>query len=244
MWSASDRSNSIAYHNPIGTSKAGALIINAEACIISLVSKDALWYGCCMPMRVAIYARVSTTDQNCAMQIKELREYCANRDWSIEQEYIDEGWSGTKANRPALRRCMADAAKRKFDAVIVWKLDRWGRTVAQLSTDILSLDSAGIRFICPGQGIDTDKSNSMSRLLINILSSFAQFERDVIHERIIAGVKFAQKHGTKSGKPIGRPGKVFDKQAVKDLRLAGLSIRAISQQLDISHGSVQRSLIV
>jgi DNA invertase Pin-like site-specific DNA recombinase len=81
-------------------------------------------------MRAAVYARVSTTDQNCEMQLKELREYCQRRRWEIVGEYVDLGWSGARTSRPQFDRIMRDASLHKFDCVIVWKLDRWGRSVS------------------------------------------------------------------------------------------------------------------
>lgn len=175
------------------------------------------------------------------MQLDDLRNYAAGRGWEVTQEYVDQGVSGAKATRPALKQCLLDAGRRRFDVLLVWKLDRWGRTVAQLSTDILALDSAGVRFLCPNQGIDTDKSNSMSRLLINILSSFAQFERDVIHERVVAGVRHAQKHGTKSGVRFGRPTKIFNRQEVRDLRAEGKSWNEIVAVTGQSKTTVRRA---
>lgn len=209
-------------------------------------------------MRVAIYARVSTSDQNCEMQLSELSRYIESRGWAITEAYIDDGYSGATANRPALKRCLADALTRKWDVLMVWKLDRWGRTVAQLSADILALDSAGVRFICPSQGIDTDQNNPMSRLTINILSAFAQFERDVIIERVACGkaryvADFAagrigkDKH-SRSGKDLAphRPSRVFDRQKLLDLRAGGLSIRAISKQMGLPvmsvHNEIRRAI--
>src|SRR6185312_1270292 len=188
----------------------------------------------------AIYARVSTTDQDCKVQLAELREYAKGRSWAVAAEYVDTGYSGGKASRPQLDKCRADALRRRFDTILVYRLDRWGRSVSQLSADLLALDSAGVRFICPAQGIDTDQSNAMSRLLINVLSAFAQFERDIINERVVAGVRHAQKHGTKSGLPFGRPRAIFDRSKVQELRASGLGIRAIAEQLGVSHGSIQR----
>jgi hypothetical protein len=109
-------------------------------------------------VRLAIYARVSTADQQCEMQLRDLRQYAAARGWTIAGEYVDTGWSGKNADRPALKRCVADAKARKWDAVAVWKMDRWGRTVQQLVNDINDFDSAGIRFIAITQSIDTDAS--------------------------------------------------------------------------------------
>src|SRR5215471_6368748 len=106
-----------------------------------------------MLMRCALYCRVSTTDQNCEMQLRELREYIARRCWQNGGEYIDTGFSGAKASRPVLDRLMADAAKRSFDGVVVWKLDRFGRSVLNLSHQLAALTSYDIRFISTTQGL-------------------------------------------------------------------------------------------
>src|ERR1051326_7868010 len=96
-------------------------------------------------MKIALYARVSTADQNCEMQLRELRDYAAARKWTIHAEYVDTGWTGAKINRPELTRLMQDARKRPFDAVLVWKLDRWGRSVADSIKGIQELTSLGVR---------------------------------------------------------------------------------------------------
>src|ERR1700724_4324553 len=114
-------------------------------------------------MRCALYARVSTTDQNCEMQLRELREYISRRDWKCGGEYIDAGFSGAKASRPALDRLMADAAQRKFDCIVVYKIDRFGRSVLHLNQQLVALTSYGVRFLAISQGLDTDQSNPASR---------------------------------------------------------------------------------
>src|SRR3954465_1098568 len=136
------------------------------------------------------------------MQLHELRQYAFSRGWNLTDEYVDTAWSGKNAERPEFRRGVADAKARRFDAIAVWKLDRWGRTVQQLVNDILDFDSAGIRFIAITQGIDTDSSNPISRLLLHIMAAFSEFERAVINERVVAGIRNAQSKGTRSGKPI------------------------------------------
>jgi putative DNA-invertase from lambdoid prophage Rac len=197
--------------------------------------------GKCEPsVRVAIYARVSTTDQQCEMQLRDLRQYAAARGWSLAGEYVDNGYSGKNANRPELKRCVADAKARKFDAIAVWKLDRWGRTVQQLVNDIIDFDSAGIRFIAITQGIDTDASNPMSRLLIHVMAAFSEFERSVIVERVIAGVRNAQAKGTRSGNPIGRPKRVFNRAQVIEMRQAGLSLAQISAATGLPKTNIRR----
>src|SRR5579864_9681306 len=142
-------------------------------------------------IRAVIYARVSTTDQNCEMQVRELREYAARRGWQVSAEYIDTGWSGAKASRPELDRLMKDAAFRRFDAVLVWKLDRFGRSVRNCLDGIESLRTNGVRFLAVSQSIDTDESNPTARLLLHILASVAEFERELIRERVRAGIKSA-----------------------------------------------------
>jgi len=193
------------------------------------------------PVRLAVYARVSTADQHCEMQLRDLRQYAAARGWNLIDEYVDTGWSGKNAERPELRRCVADAKARRFDAIAVWKLDRWGRTVQQLVNDILDFDSAGIRFIAITQGIDTDSSNPISRLLLHIMAAFAEFERAVINERVVAGIRNAQSKGTRSGKPIGRPKRIFNRQKVRELRQAGLSLAQISAATGLPKTTIRRA---
>jgi putative DNA-invertase from lambdoid prophage Rac len=123
-------------------------------------------------MKAVLYARVSTTDQSCEMQLLELREYASRRGWQIVDEFVDTGWSGATASRPELDRLMRDARLRRFDAVLVWKLDRWGRSVADCIRSIQELASHGIRFVAATQNIDTDESNPASRLLLHLFAAF------------------------------------------------------------------------
>jgi putative DNA-invertase from lambdoid prophage Rac len=181
-------------------------------------------------MRCVCYARVSTTDQNCEMQLRELREYISRRDWKNGGEYIDTGFSGAKASRPALDRLMADAAQRKFDCIVVYKIDRFGRSVLHLNQQLAALTSYGVRFIATSQSLDTDEKNPTSRLLLQILASVAEFEREMIRERTLSGIKAARA----AGKIIGRPRRVFRRDEVVRLRdEQGLSWRAIGAKLDI-----------
>src|SRR5215471_8514591 len=156
-------------------------------------------------MRVDVYARVSTSDQNYEMQLRELRAYASARRWTVTDEYVDTGWSGARANRPELTRLMSDARKRWVDAVAVWKLDRWGRSVADSSKGIQELASLGVRFIAVTQNIDTDESNPMARFLLHVMAAFAELERELIRERTVAGIRAARA----KGKTLGRPKRVF-----------------------------------
>jgi len=181
-------------------------------------------------MRCALYARVSTTDQNCEMQLRELREYIVRRDWKSGGEYVDTGFSGSKANRPALDKLMADAAKRKFDCIAVYKIDRFGRSVLHLNQQLAALTSHGVRFIAISQSLDTDEKNPTSRLLLQILASVAEFEREMIRERTLSGIRAAQA----AGKIVGRPKRVFRRDEVLRLRdVENLSWRAIGKKLGI-----------
>src|ERR1035438_5416338 len=168
-------------------------------------------------MRCALYARVSTTDQNCEMQLRELREYIARRDWKSGGEYVDHGFSGSKASRPALDRLMADAAKRKFDCIVVYKIDRFGRSVLNLNQQLAALTSHGVRFIATSQSLDTDEKNPTSRLLLQILASVAEFEREMIRERTLSGIRAARANG----KTLGRPKRIFRRDELIRLREIG-----------------------
>lgn len=192
-------------------------------------------------MKVALYARVSTTDQNCEMQLRELRQYAKARGWKVADQYVDTGWSGAKASRPELDRMMADAARRQFDGVMVWKLDRFGRSVRNCIDGIGTLRGHGVRFLATSQSIDTDERNPAAQLLLHILAAIAEFERELTRERVAAGTKryreeFSEgKAKSRSGKnlPVGRPKKVFRRDEANRMRSEGLSYRAIAKALGV-----------
>src|SRR5437868_7673501 len=125
-------------------------------------------------MRVALYGRVSTTDkgQDPEMQLRELREYCERRGWKIAQEYVDAGVSGCKDSRPALNRLMADAHGRKFDAVLVCKIDRWGRSLKHLVTSLADLDAYGVAFVSLRDNLDLGTPSG--RLMFQIIGAMAE----------------------------------------------------------------------
>jgi len=186
-------------------------------------------------MKTAIYARVSTGDQNCEVQLRELRDYVARRGWGGAIEFVDAGFSGAKASRPALDRLMSAASRREFDCVLVWKIDRFGRSVLHLSQQLAALSSYGVRFMAVSQGIDTDAANPSSRLLLTILAGVAEFEREIIKERTLSGVRAARANGT----VLGRPKRVFRRDEVIRLRdQEGLSWRAIATQLKLPVSTV------
>ena len=190
-------------------------------------------------MRAAIYARVSTTDQHNDIQIRELTEYVRRREWELAGIYEDQ-MSGAKSSRPGLDRLMQDARSRRLDVVLVLKLDRFGRSLVHCVSAIQELQSLGIRFIATSQGLDTDESNPASKLLMHILAAVAQFERELIRERVSAGMKAARIRGTRTGNAIGRPRRVFYRDEVLRLRGDGLSFEKIARQLGIGVGTVAR----
>jgi len=188
-------------------------------------------------MRAAIYARVSTTDQDNSLQVAELTEYVRRRGWELADVYQDT-LSGSRADRPGLDRLMEDARLRRFDVVVVWKLDRFGRSLVHCVSAIQELAGLGIRFIAASQGLDTDESNPASKLLLHILAAVAQFERELIRERVQAGVRRARAQG----KRIGRPRRVFDREEVHRLRRQRLSIAKIARRMGLGVGTVARTL--
>jgi DNA invertase Pin-like site-specific DNA recombinase len=189
-------------------------------------------------MRVAIYARVSTSDQNCAMQLTELRRYVKARGWPKAAEYVDTGFSGTKASRPDLDRLMGDARTRKLDCILVWKLDRWGRSLGNLLGSLAELGGLGVRWIATTQNLDTDESNPTGRMFLHIIGAGAEFEREMIRERTRAGLA----HARSKGRVGGRPAKVWDRHGAQNMRNAGMSWRAIGLKLGIPQSSVRKGL--
>ena len=185
--------------------------------------------------RVAVYSRVSTNHgQDPELQLRELREYTASRGLTIVQEYTDVGYSGSKDSRPALNRLMADAHQRKFDAVLVWKIDRWGRSLKHLVTSLADLDAYGVAFISLRDNLDL--STPSGRLMFHVIGAMAQFERALIQERVRAGLRNAKA----KGKRLGRPPVVVDQAEISAMRDSGASWRAISEKLEIGLGTVHR----
>ena len=185
-------------------------------------------------MMIAIYARVSTSDQSCEMQLHELRQYVAKRGFQVLAEYVDTGFSGASSSRPRLDQLLRDARLQRFEAVLVWKLDRWGRSVAHCVRSIQELVSLGIRFLSPTESIDTGADSPMSKFLLHLFAAFAEMERGIIRERVCAGVRAAKAKGTR----LGRPRRVFRRDEVLRLRGEGMSWRKVAQTLDLPMSTV------
>jgi DNA invertase Pin-like site-specific DNA recombinase len=187
-------------------------------------------------MRVALYGRVSTLhNQNPEMQLSELREYGARRGWQIVGEYVDEGVSGSRERRPQLDRLMADAHRRKFDAVLVWKIDRFGRSLRHLVNALADLDAYGVAFISLRDNIDL--STPSGRLMFQVIGAMSEFEKSLIIERVRAGLRNAVARGVR----LGRPRTSVDAAQIASLRASGASWREISEELGIGVGTACRA---
>lgn len=188
-------------------------------------------------MRAAIYGRVSTTNhgQDVSLQLRELRQFADARGWQIASEYVDSGVSGSKDSRPELNRLMADAKRRKFDAVLVWKLDRFGRSLRHLVNALAEFESLGIAFVSLTNNLDL--STPSGRLMFQIIGAMSEFERSLIQERVKAGLRNAQAKGRK----IGRPRATVDVRQIATLRAQGLSYEAIGKQLGASDATIRRA---
>lgn len=191
-------------------------------------------------MKVALYTRVSTDDQNSTIQISKLKEYCKFKAWEIHDIYNDQGLSGRNPNRPEFRRLLQDAGKKRFDAVLVWKLDRFGRSMKDLINSINYLQENQIRFLSMTDHIDT--SSASGELLLHVLCAVAHFESRVISERTKACYEYARKNGIL----MGRQGKIILKPDLK--RMAeqyekGLSIMDIAKLNKINFDTTRRYLI-
>lgn len=188
-------------------------------------------------IRVGLYARVSTLNgHHPEMQLDELREYASRRGWQIAGEFVDEGVSGAKESRPALNRLLADARQRKLDAVLVWKLDRFGRSLKHLVNTLADLEALGVAFVSIRDNIDL--TTPSGRLMLHLVAAMAEFERALIQERVRAGLQNAKK----KGKRLGRRPVAVDASKIASLRASGASWRAISRQMGVGSGTLYKAV--
>ena len=187
-------------------------------------------------MRAAVHARVSTVNngQSPEMQLRDFSEYCTRRGWAVAGEYVDVGITGSKEKRPELDRLMADAHRRRFDVVVVWKFDRFARSVSHLLRALETFQTLGIEFVSLTEGVDT--STPAGKMIFTVLGAVAELERSLIAERVKAGLRNARA----KGKKLGRPKKVLDAARIVDLRAAGHGWRAIAKQLGVGVGTLYR----
>jgi DNA invertase Pin-like site-specific DNA recombinase len=191
--------------------------------------------------RVAIYARVSTANngQDPAMQTRELHEYSRRRGWSVAGEYVDIGISGSKEKRPDLDRLMADAHRRRFDVIVVWKFDRFARSVSHLLRALETFRALGIEFVSFSEQLDT--STPAGKLVFTVLGAVAELERSLIGERVRAGMRNARLKGRKIGRP---PLTALNQETRQAIILAHSnhegSLRGLAARFSTSLGTVQR----
>ena len=188
-------------------------------------------------MKAALYARVSTTNgQDPTMQTRELKEYCERRGWKIAGEYVDTGISGAREKRPELDRMMADAHRRRFDAVVVWKFDRFARSVSHLLRALETFKALGIEFVSLSEQLDT--STPMGKMVFTVLGAVAELERSLIAERVRAGLRNARA----KGKKLGRPRKAVDRSRIAALRRSGASWEKVGEALGVGEATVRRAV--
>jgi len=188
-------------------------------------------------MRAAIYGRISKSNhgQDIGLQTGELRQFCEARGWQIAGEYLDEGISGAKDSRPELNRLMADAHKRRFDVVAVWRFDRFARSVSHLLRVLEQFNALGIAFVSLSEQIDT--TTPTGKMIFTVLGAVAELERSLIAERARAGLRNARA----KGKRLGRPRVAVDAAQIARLRAQGLSWPQIARELGVSVGTAHRT---
>ena len=188
--------------------------------------------------KAAVYGRVSTRHhgQNPQVQVDELRSYASRRGWLVE-EYIDHGVSGSLESRDSLDRLMNDARRRRFDVVLVWKLDRFARSLKHLVIALAELEALGIAFVSVSDNLDL--TTPAGRLMFHVIGAMAEFERELCRERILAG----QRHARAKGKHLGRPRTQVDFERVKKMRLSGMTWRQIARELDVPLGTLHRACV-
>lgn len=185
----------------------------------------------------AIYARVSTSDkgQSTEMQVRELTEFAKLKGFPIFRVYEDKGFSGSSSNRPMLKELMQDVRDGKVTHVLCWRLDRWFRSLKEVVNTLNEFAERKIVFVSLKDGIDL--SSSTGRLMANLLACFAQFEVEVIRERVRSGLENARRHGR-----VGGRRQQIDREKVLGLRSQGKSLQDIADQLGVTKSAVSKTL--
>src|SRR5579863_8536212 len=188
--------------------------------------------------RVCLYARVSSSNghQDPELQLRELRAFAAARGWAVTGEFTDVGVSGSKDRRPKLDLLMAGAKSRAFDILLVWKLDRFARSLKHLVTALAEFDALGVQFVSLRDNLDL--TTPSGRLMFYVIGAMAEFERALIQERVRAGLRNARA----KGKKLGRPRADVDPTQVEVMRASGSSWREIAEKLGVGLGTVHRTL--
>ena len=192
----------------------------------------------CMMKKVAIYARVSTKEQDCTRQLVELRQVAENHGWIVVDEYVDEGISGAKKNRPELDRMMKDAILRKFEMVATLELSRLGRSVKNMCEIVDLLKSKNIHLFIKNQNVDT--SVPVGEFFFNIMNSVAQYEREIIRERIVSGLENAKRKGVRLGKKSNLTPQVREK--IIEMKSKGTGLKKIATECAVGVKTVRMVL--
>jgi len=169
------------------------------------------------------------------MQTREMEEFCERRSWELAGSYVDNGISGSKESRPELDRLMADAHRRRFDAVVVWKFDRFARSVSHLLRALETFKALGIDFVSLSEQVDT--STPTGKMVFTVLGAVAELERSLIAERVRAGIRNARA----KGKRLGRPRVAVDGARIATLRAQGHSWGTIRRETGVAKGTAQRA---
>jgi DNA invertase Pin-like site-specific DNA recombinase len=184
--------------------------------------------------RVAIYARVSTFNQDVMLQTRELQQFAETRGWTVVADYTDTGVSGAKDSRPELNRLMLAAKRRQFDVVLCWKLDRFGRSLRHLVNALAELEAVGVAFVSLTDNLDL--TTPAGRLMFQVIAAMGEFERELIRERVRAGLRNARA----KGKQLGRPKTIVDATRVAFLRAQGLGWKRIAAEMGVGVGTLYR----
>jgi len=187
---------------------------------------------------VAIYARVSTDKQNVDMQLSQLRDFVKRLGWNLHKEFIDEGFTGKHTSRPAFAAMMKEASQKKFDILLVWKLDRLGRSLKDLINTLDELGLLGVDFVSyDDRHLNT--TTPAGKLMFHMIAAVAEFEREIIRERVIAGLENARRKGKRLGR---RPVPPYVLEKAQKLRAQGLSFAKIGRQLGVSGDVIRKRL--
>jgi DNA invertase Pin-like site-specific DNA recombinase len=179
-------------------------------------------------MRAAIYARVSTFDQNVGMQLHDLRRLAKQRGFAVGKEYIDQGQSGGKTSRPSLDQMLADAQRGRFQVLLVWKLDRLGRSTSHLISLLEDFKTWNVQLVSFGEGLDF--TTTAGKLFYTMLGAFAEFERDTIRERVRSGLAAARERGVRLGRPALREFSAVDVRELRKDRRKGMPFKKLAER--------------
>jgi DNA invertase Pin-like site-specific DNA recombinase len=189
-----------------------------------------------MTKRVALYARVSTADQRTDLQLDALRQLAAQRGWTVIAEHVDHGVSGVRAKRPELDKLMAAVHRGELDLVAVWRFDRFARSMQHLVSALADFRARNVQFVSVQDGCDT--TTAAGRMVFGVIASLAEFERELIVERVRAGMAAAKRRGRRAG----RPHKRVDIARARAMRTEGRPLREIAAALDVGLGTLHRAL--